>query len=226
VDRAVVELDALPDPDRPAADDDHAVDALVDDELAGRGVALQRSPVELGLTGGVVVRGLGRTRRHRCRLFVRPAGNVLLHGLDVDAAVEGRDVGVGVARGGRLCELAVLRGLRGVADALEPLEVPRLDPGQVLDVRDGVAAVERLEDRVRAVRRGAFEVLGLKGLVVDRGPIDGGVVLGGAERLQQALSSKFRPIAIASPVDFIAVPSSKSTSSNLSMGQRGTFVTT
>jgi len=89
--------------------------------------------------------------------------------------------------GGRLCELAVLRGLRGVADALEPLEVPRLDPGQVLDVRDGVAAVERLEDRVRAVRRGAFEVLGLKGLVVDRGPIDGGVVLGGAERLQQAL---------------------------------------
>jgi len=130
-----------------------------------------------------------------------------------------------VARGGRLCELAVLRGLRGVADALEPLEVPRLDPGQVLDVRDGVAAVERLEDRVRAVRRGAFEVLGLKGLVVDRGPIDGGSY--SEERSDfSRLSSKFRPIAIASPVDFIAVPSSKSTSSNLSMGQRGTFVTT
>jgi len=35
-----------------------------------------------------------------------------------------------------------------------------------------------------------------------------------------------RPIAIASPVDFIAVESVKSTSSNLSMGHRGTFVTT
>jgi len=39
-------------------------------------------------------------------------------------------------------------------------------------------------------------------------------------------SSNVRPMAIASPVDFIAVPSVKSTSPNLSFGQRGTFVTT
>jgi hypothetical protein len=39
-------------------------------------------------------------------------------------------------------------------------------------------------------------------------------------------SSKVRPIAMASPVDFIAVPSVKSVSGNLSIGHRGILVTT
>ena len=39
-------------------------------------------------------------------------------------------------------------------------------------------------------------------------------------------SSNVRPMDIASPVDFIAGPSSNSTSENLSLGHRGTFVTT
>ena len=38
-------------------------------------------------------------------------------------------------------------------------------------------------------------------------------------------AAKLRPIPIASPVDFIWVPSRKSASGNLSNGQRGNFTT-
>ncbi len=124
-----------------------------------------------------------------------------------------------------LGEVALLGRQRRVCDALETLGVPLENASQLLDLLDGVAALERLEHRVGAVRRRALEVALLEFVVAHLGPVD----VGSYSLERKALSSdssNVRPMAIASPVDFIAVVSSKSTSSNLSLGHRGTLVTT
>jgi len=183
--RTVVELDALPDADGTAADDDDALHVTVDAEFARRGRPLERAGDVLRFARGVVVRRLGgELSRTGVDLLVRPAGDGRLDGAHVGAGRR-RDFGVGDALDCRVGEVA-LGGVRHrVGDACEPLDVPLLDAGQVDHVLDGVIAVERLEDGVRAVGRRPREILALQRFVVHVDPVDGRVVLRRPEGLQE-----------------------------------------
>jgi len=182
VNRAVVELDALPDADGAAADDDDAL---------GVPVGLHLVPSRARGARRVVVRGRRRElARAGVDLLERPLGGRVLDVSDRDFAAVGRELGdlavrVAELRGRR--EVALAGGLGGLGDVLEALEVPLAVARELVDLVDGDAALERLEDRVRAVRGRRFEIVGAEFVVADIRPVDGRVVLRGPQRLQQAL---------------------------------------
>ena len=120
--------------------------------------------------------------------------------------------------------------LLGVDDFLQPLEEPRVEPGDRVDPLDREALAKRLgrdqQPVGRRPRQRAFDRRRI-GIFELAHPVEPGEPrLQPAQRLLQALGERLRPIAITSPTDFIEVDSSASAPLNFSNAKRGILVTT
>ena len=234
---AIVELDALADAVRTAAEDD--------DLLPVRGLRLVGDGAgERRLVGRVHVGG----RRGE---LGRAGVDALEHRPHAERAPRRRHIGLGALRqhrearvgeahrleaaqraGGLRQALAADLGFH-LDDAADLREEPRIDLARGEDLLVGEAEPHRLRDHEQPVRRrraerGADDVL----VVALAEPVDRDLVEAGeaglerAQRLLQRLSWKVRPIAIASPTDFIEVVSTRSAPGNFSNAKRGILVTT
>ena len=233
---AIVELDALADAVRAAAEDHHLL-------RLGRLRLVGRRAGEGHLVGRVEI---GGRRGELGRAGVDP----LVDRVDVEPGAERRHLGLagvgelGEARVGEALRLepaerpgavgqAVLPELRlGCDDPLELAEEPRVDMRGAGDLLDAHAEADRLGAGEQPVRRRPAE-RGADGVLVvalaEAGDLD--LVEAGqpVSRPRSAFcsdSAKVRPIAITSPTDFIEVVSSGSAPGNFSNAKRGILVTT
>ena len=163
------------------------------------------------------------TRRHLARLEPRQLGEPL----------------VGEAHGFQRAEIGGVLGqamrahaLLAIDDVLQLLDEPRVDLAGIVDLLVVDAEPERLRDFQQPVggggaERGTHHVL----VVALAEPFEGDVVDPGQARLHRAQrlcsdSGKVRPMAMASPTDFIEVVSTGFAPGNFSKAKRGILVTT
>ena len=225
----VVELDALADPVRTGAEDDHRR-------------ALARGDLVLLVVGAVVVRRQRRElgRAGVDRLVDRAHAEGVAHPADdrLRHPAQGGDLGVAEAVplgqpqqvGGQLLG-GRDDGIRDLLDEGHLVEEPRVDAGGLVHLLDRQPAAQRLlhehdaavggAPRPRRARSRACSVVG-------RGPSQWKLLpFFSSERSAFCSASvNERPIDIASPTDFIVVVRVSSAAGNFSNANRGTLTTT
>ena len=228
---AVVELDALADAVRPAAEDHDR--RLVERRhlvlVLERPVVVRRPGLELGCAG---VDGL--VRDADAGLESRRPHGVLV------GAPEVRELGVGESEPLRPAPVPAGRTVErdgGEAGALlhdleDPVEEPGVDAGRVGEPLDGDAPPQGALEREQAVGRrhrgGAHEIVGAErasgssagSQFTPRRPVSNDRIAFWSD------SGNVRPMAIASPTDCIIVPSVGVAPGSFSNAHRGIFVTT
>ena len=139
---------------------------------------------------------------------------------------------LGPAQQRRASARAAVDDLLGdLVDQAQLVDEPRVDPGGVVDLLGGRPGAERVHHLAQPPVVRVADLLEQRVLVeLDAArwlQSNGGVACSPGERSAFCSASvKLRPIAIASPTDFMCVVSVGSAAGNFSKANRGTFTTT
>ena len=223
----VVELDALPDPVGPGAEDDHRLLLARRDLglLVVGAVVVRRARGELG--GAGVDRLVDRADAER---VPHAADDVLLHVADPAELRVGEPVPLGPAqqRGRQLVGVDDLLG--DLVDQAQLVDEPRVDAG---GRRGSPPRSPRRAGRPSPCAAGRRAACGSPRAASSLSSSTSQWLQSKtaflSSRLRSAFCSasvKLRPIAIASPTDFMCVVSVGSAAGNFSNANRGTFTTT